>query len=115
VSRGSLTAEPAQTQANFDRHFLDAIGEVIRVVASLSPETTFSFGRAQKILTIYLKYAYGDCRVSSQASATVLHAAGGDRHAVLFGSEVEAVPSAARVARHDAGNELATVLPHSGG
>jgi hypothetical protein len=66
-----LESEPAQTQANFDRHFLDGIGEVIRVVASLSPGTAFSFGRAQKILTIYLKYAYACSRLKSEAPAMV--------------------------------------------
>ena len=66
-----LESEPLRSQANFDRHFLDAIGEVIRVVASLSPGSAFSFGRAQKILTIYLKYAYTGSRVNSEAPAMV--------------------------------------------
>lgn len=66
-----LESEPLRSQANFDRHFLDAIGEVIRVVASLSPGSAFSFGRAQKILTIYLNYASTGSRVNSEAPATV--------------------------------------------
>lgn len=69
---GKLESELVQSQPSFDRQFLAAIGEVIRLVASLSPETAFSFGRAQKLLTIYLKYAYAKSRVDSEAPATVL-------------------------------------------
>ncbi len=67
-----IDSAPARIQANFDWHFLDAVGELIRSVALLSPGTAFSFGRAQKILTIYLKYAYAESRVDSEAPATVL-------------------------------------------
>lgn len=69
---GKLESEPLPSQANFDRYFLSSIQEVIRVVGSVTPQSAFSFGRAQKILTIYLKYAYADSRVTSEASATVL-------------------------------------------
>lgn len=66
-----LEREQAQTQAIFDRHFLDAVGEVIQLIGVNSPETAFSFGRAQKILTVYLKYAYAESWIRPEGQRLV--------------------------------------------
>jgi hypothetical protein len=45
-------------QSRFDYLFREAIHQIEATVATNSPATTFSFGRAQKVLNIIVKYCY---------------------------------------------------------
>jgi hypothetical protein len=54
----SLREEPVAGQSSFDRIFFDSLSLCLRRANQSHDLTLFSFGRAQKFLTILLKYCY---------------------------------------------------------
>ena len=54
----SLSDELVAGQSGFDRAFFDALSQCLRRANPLEDTTLYSFGRAQKFLTISLKYCY---------------------------------------------------------
>ena len=53
-----LASEATVSQDLFDLIFFGTLEAVVREVGSGSPATNFTFGRAQKLITIYLKILY---------------------------------------------------------